>query len=684
VAELGYLAIVLALGACAFSIVASVAGGLRDAPALVASGRRAMVAAAGLSTVACVIMLGLFLAGDYTVLAVWKNSSRTTPLLYVVTGLWGSQEGSLLFWSALQAGFVGLVLLRPWRADRALIPWFTATSAVITGFFLLLVAFVANPFARLEVVPADGSGLNPLLQHPGMAFHPPTLYLGFTGMSIPFAFAIAALIAGRLDAGWIAASRRWLLVAWAFLTVGLTLGGRWAYDVLGWGGYWGWDPVENAAFMPWLAATAYLHSVMVQERRGMFRVWNMFLIITTFGLVIVGTFLTRAGLVSSVHAFAQSNIGGYFLVFTALLLVGSLLLLWWRLPLLRAPTRIESLLSRETAFLGNNLLLMGALFAVFWGTLFPLFAEILTGERASVKATYFNQVVLPIFGLTVLLMGIGPLVGWRRTRPRALAKLVAGPALATLIVMAVLAVLGVRQWVALAGFTVCFFAFFATLVELGRGVRARMRLGESPPTAALRLISRQRRRYGGYIVHLGVILFALGVTGNVYQLEAERTLAMGESLAIGDYVLRFDGLRTVEEPDRNLLLARLLVSDAAGRPLGLLEPAKAVFRLREEQPMTLPAVRTRPLEDLYALLGAYNAGTTAEGGAGSQSATVKVYVNPLVSYVWLGMLVLVFGTLVAAWPDGSDARLLAAELRRLRSGPGKPATPATGAAGGGA
>ena len=676
--EVGYLAIVLALGATGFAIVASIAGALWKAPHLVASGRRAMIAAAGLSTVSCLIMVGLFLSGDFTVLAVWKNSSRTTPLLYIVTGLWGSQEGSLLFWAALQAGFAGLVLLLPWRADRVLLPWFTATSAIISGFFLMLVTFVANPYQRLEVVPADGSGLNPLLQHPGMAFHPPTLYLGFTGMAIPFAFAMAALITGKVDAGWIAASRRWLLVAWAFLTVGLTLGGRWAYDVLGWGGYWAWDPVENAAFMPWLAATAYLHSVMVQERRGMFRVWNMVLIILSFGLVIIGTFLTRAGLVSSVHAFAQSNIGGYFLVFTALLLVGSLLLLWWRLPILRAPAQIESVLSRETAFLGNNLLLMGALFAVFWGTLFPLFAEILTGERASVKATYFNQVVLPIFGLMVLLMGLGPLVGWRRTRPAALARLVAWPAMGTLAVMVALFLLGVRQWVALAGFTVSFFALFATLAEIGRGVRARMRRGEGPSRAALRLISRQRRRYGGYIVHLGVILFALGVTGNVYQLETERTLALGESLSIGDYVLTFRGLSTAEEPDRSLLFARLHVTDHEGAELGMLEPAKAVFRLREEQPMTLPAVRSTPLEDLYALLGTYGMGSADAGGAGGESATVKIYVNPLVSYVWLGMIVLVLGTLIAAWPDGREARLLAAELRRLRSAAAPAPAPSAG------
>ncbi len=673
-AELGYLAVVLALGACAFALVASVVGAIRDRPVLIASGRRGMLAAAALAVTATVIMLGLFLSGDYSVLAVWKNSSRTTPLLYVATGLWGSQEGSLLFWSMLQVGFAGLVLLRPWRADRALLPWFTATNAVIGGFFLFLVAFVANPFTRLEVVPADGSGLNPLLQHPGMAFHPPALYLGFTGMAIPFAFGIAALISGRLDAGWIAASRRWLLVAWAFLTIGLTLGGRWAYDVLGWGGYWGWDPVENAAFMPWLAATAFLHSVMVQERRGIFRVWNMVLVIMTFSLVIIGTFLTRAGLVSSVHAFAQSNIGGYFLGFTAFIVIGSLLLLWWRLPLLRSDGRIESALSRESAFLGNNLLFMGALFAVFWGTLFPLFAEIVTGDRVSVKATYFNQVVLPIFGALVLLMGIGPLVGWRRTDARALRRTLLGPALGTLAVAAVLVAAGVRHWVALAGFTVSVFALFGTLIELGRGVRARMRQGDRPWSAAAGLVARQRRRYGGYIVHLGVIFFAIGVTGNVYQAEVERSLKLGETVEVGNYALTFRGLATVEEADRSLLVARMAVRTAQGRDMGTLEPAKAVFRLREDQPMTLPAVLTRPLEDLYVLLGAYRIDPpNVPGGAPVEHATVKVYVNPLVSFVWLGLMVLVLGTLIAAWPDGHEARVLATELRRLRTAPPVPA-----------
>ena len=369
-AEIGYLCVIGALVLAGFSVVASTVGAIRDIPELVVGGRRALFGMSALVTAAALLLMWAFAVHDFSISYVAETSSRTTPAFYLFTSLWGGQAGSLLFWSWLLSVFASIALARTWRADEALAPYFAAVCAVVTGFFLILVAFYANPFARLAVIPLDGRGLNPLLQHPGMAFHPPMLYLGLTGMTIPFAFGIAALASGRLDAGWAIASRRWTLIAWLFLSIGLTLGGRWAYDVLGWGGYWGWDPVENAALMPWLAATAFLHSVMVQERRGMFGVWNMALVILTFTLVLIGTFMTRAGLVSSVHAFARSEIGAPFVVFIVLVIVGSLGLLWWRLPGLRTTEKIESPISREAAFLGNNLLFMGALFAVFWGTVF--------------------------------------------------------------------------------------------------------------------------------------------------------------------------------------------------------------------------------------------------------------------------------------------------------------------------
>jgi len=452
-AEAGYFAAAVAFSAAVYASMASAWGAASGSGPLILSGRRAFLATAALATLSMAILVGLFVGHDFSVRYVWQTSSLTTPTFYLLTGVWGGQSGSLLFWSWLTASFGAAAVLRRWRADAALLPWFTAVMASTTAFYLFLVVFISHPFERLAGVPPDGNGLNPLLQHPGMAFHPPALYLGLTGMTVPFAFAIAALLSRRLDAGWILASRRWTLVGWAFLSLGLALGGRWAYDVLGWGGYWGWDPVENAALMPWIAATAFLHSVMVQERRGMFRVWNVALVILTYALTVIGTFLTRAGLVSSVHAFAQSNIGPFFLAYVASVTLGSLALLWWRLPHLKDSARIESIVSRETAFLANNVFLLGALFAVFWGTLFPLFSELATGERVTVGPPYFNSVVLPIFWAVILLMAVGPLVGWRRGDGRRLARDLARPLVASLAITAGLYVVGVRHWIAVVGFS---------------------------------------------------------------------------------------------------------------------------------------------------------------------------------------------------------------------------------------
>lgn len=657
VAELGYFAMALAFMAAVYAVLASAVGEWRQMPALVASGRRALVAVGGLSTLSVGVLAYLFLSHDFSVKYVWQTSSLTTPLFYLLTGTWGGQAGSLLFWAWLVAVFSAVAVLRPWRTERALLPWFTAVAGSITAFFLFLVTFVVNPFERLAVIPADGNGLNPLLQHPGMAFHPPTLYLGFTGLTIPFAFAMAALLSGQLNSGWILASRRWTLLAWAFLSIGLSLGGRWAYDVLGWGGYWGWDPVENAALMPWLAATAFLHSVLIQERRGMFKVWNMFLVILTFALVVIGTFLTRAGLVSSVHAFAQSDIGGYFLVFTAVVCIGSLALLWYRLPALRSDAQIEHAVSRETAFLANNLLFMGALFAVFWGTLFPLFSEVLLGQRVTVGPPYFARLVIPIFWLIFLVMAFGTVVGWRRGDLGAVTRALAGPALASLLLTAGLFALGVHSWLALVGFSTCLFTLLVTLVEIGRGLRARHDRGEGWARAGLRLFSRGRRRYGGYVAHIGMILLAMGVVGStVYQRQTERSLGVGEALEVGGYRLTFLGMGEEQQADKSRQFAQLSVA-RGDETVGQLEPGKEVFRLREEEPMTSPAILHLPLEDVYTLLGTYD--------AVSDRATVKVFVNPLIGLVWLGMVILVLGTLIAAWPDATEERVMNAELKRL-------------------
>ena len=664
-AELGYFAVVLAFAACVYAIVASVVGTRLHIGELVASGRRALLAVGALTSLSVLVLVVSFLVHDFTLKYVWQTSSRTTPLFYLVTGLWGGQAGSLLFWSWLLTMYASVAVLRPWRADSALLPYFTAVCAGVAGFFLFLVGFVANPFERLAVVPMDGNGLNPLLQHPGMAFHPPMLYLGFTGMTIPFAFGMAALLARRTDAGWIHASRRWLLVGWVFLSIGLSLGARWAYDVLGWGGYWGWDPVENAAFMPWLAATAFLHSVMIQERRGTFKVWNMVLIILAFSLTIIGTFLTRAGLVSSVHSFAQSNIGPYFLVFTAAVVLGSLVLVWLRLPDLSSDGQVEHALSREGGFMLNNVFFMGALFAVFTGTLFPLVSEIVTNQRVTVGPPYFNTVVMPIFGLLILLMAIGPLLPWRQADAGQLGRALWRPFVASLAITAGLWALGVRHWIAVVGFGTCTFALIVTLLEFLRGLRQRTARGDGPFTALLTLFGRNRRRYGGYLVHIGIILLGIGVIGsNVYQQQLEQTLAIGQSMSIGSYTLRYTGPGTQSDPDHETLFANLEVADANG-VLADLQPRRDVFRTRIDQPVTIPAILHRPLEDVYALLGMFDRDT--------QRATVKVFVNPLISWVWIGMLTLVLGTMVAAWPDRAEERVLNTELKRLLGGVASPA-----------
>ncbi len=560
--ELGYIAAAIGLGATLYCLVASSVGAARGVPELVVSGRRALLTTSVLTTIAVASLALSLLARDFSVEYVWQTSNLTTPLGYRLAAVWGGQSGSLLFWAWLLSLFATAAVVRRWQADDALLPWFTAITAGVAAFFLFLVVFVSNPFERLPVLPADGSGLNPLLLHWGMAFHPPALYLGFTGMTVPFAFAMAALITRRTDPGWILASRRWLLVAWLFLSIGLFLGARWAYDVLGWGGYWGWDPVENAALMPWLAATAFLHSVMVQERRGAFKAWNVALIILVFSLTIIGTFLTRAGLVSSVHSFAQSAIGPYFLVFTAVVILGSLALMWYRLPDLRPDARIESAVSREGAFLANNVLFMGALFAVFWGTMFPLLSEIATEQRVTVGPPYFNRMVLPIMWVIIVAMAIAPLVGWRRADGRRIAASLFRPLAASLIVSGALWLAGIRQWVALVGWGTCVFALLLTLAEYGRGIRARVTRGDGALDAAGTLLRRNRRRYGGYIVHIGVIAIAVGVIGSgLYGLDEERVLEVGETTQVGGYAVTYHGLGYRETEARASVLAELQATD---------------------------------------------------------------------------------------------------------------------------
>jgi cytochrome c-type biogenesis protein CcmF len=502
-----------------------------------------------------------------------------------------------------------------------------------------------QPAGSVLFKPADGSGLNPLLRHPGMIIHPPMLYLGFVSFVIPYAFAIAALVTGRTDDRWIRITRRWTLVAWLFLSLGLILGGRWAYDVLGWGGYWGWDPVEIAAFMPWLTGTALLHSVMIQEKRGMLKHWNMILIILTYELVIFGTFLTRSGVLSSVHAFAQSAIGPVFFAFMGLTFVVSLSLLLKRWNDLKAETQMTSLLSREALFLLNNLLFMGILVVCFWGVIFPLISEVFTGQKVTVGPPFYERATAPLFAGLLLLMGVAPLAAWRFSSAKTLGRAVWKPFIASLVVVAVVIVSGTRNPAALLGFWLCSFVAAVTLYEFWRGARARhRRSGESFPVALWRLAGRNRRRYGGYIIHLGVVLMAIGIIGiEIFQSETQGTIPQGETIALGDYTLTFNSLAAFDTDDgRNV--ARAVVSvDKNGQFVGELYPRRDYY-YESQQPMTIPGVRSTWEDDFYVLLVDWQPISTA-------GATFKIYHNPLVNWLWLGGFVFIIGTLVAAWPD---------------------------------
>lgn len=656
-AEIGYITLLLALAAAVYAVVAAVIGARRRYPELVLSARHAVIAVTGLVSLAAGFLVYAFLQNDFTLEYVASNSSRAQPLFYKVTALWGGQEGSLLFWTWILALYSLGIVLRKWRQNRELMPYVIAILMGIAAFFLALITVVVNPFARLGFMPVDGNGLNPLLRHPGMTFHPPTLYLGFVGMSVPFAFAMAALITRRTNDAWIRTTRRWTLAGWGFLSIGLLLGGWWAYETLGWGGYWAWDPVENSALMPWLAGTAFLHSVMIQEKRGMLKVWNMVLVILTFNLTILGTFLTRSGVISSVHSFTQSSLGPFFLGFIGLLFIGSAALVYDRLDALRSENELDSLLSREAGFLINNLIFMGALFAVFWGTVFPMISEIVTGDKVTVGPPYFNKVVIPMFWGLLLLMGVGPLLAWRRSSPKKLGSYMLWPFVATLAFVAGMWVLGVRKPAALVGFSTCAFVGIITLLEYVQGVRARRRTaGDAWFEALPTLVARNRRRYGGYLVHIGVILLSVGVIGSsVYKVEVRKSVRQGESFTAGDFTFTFNGLTQERNADRDTLIAQMTVSKD-GEVVGTLDPRRH-FYIASQQPATIPSIRSSMSEDVYVSFSAYD----PETGLG----TFQAFINPLIVWVWIGGIVFIAGTLVAAWPDWAEERRLA-EVRFRR------------------
>jgi cytochrome c-type biogenesis protein CcmF len=551
-------------------------------------------------------------------------------------------------------------MARKWDDQRELMPYAILVGSLTQIFFLALVVFVENPFTRLDIVPLDGNGLNPLLRHPGMIIHPPMLYLGFTGFTIPYTFAMAALMANKLDDGWIRTTRRWTLTAWLFLSLGLILGGRWAYDVLGWGGYWAWDPVENASFMPWLAGTAFLHSVMIQEKRKMFKAWNVILIILTYSLVIVGTFIVRSGVISSVHSFAQSAVGPLFLGFTGFMIILSLVWLTKRSDDLKTNNQLDSLLSRESAFLLNNFVILGILAATFAGTFFPIFSELFTGQKVTVGEPFYEKVNGPMFAVLLLLMGVAPLTMWHRTTIQRLGRMTVKPAVFSLLVAVGLFFLDITNWIALLGYWIVTFSLVLTLLEFWKGMWARMRSKKENPFAALAaLIRRDRRRYGGYIIHLGVLVMAFGIISTeVYQQETQIRLARGDTVALGDYELIFNGIERYPGPDD------LIITEATGdvyqngRFVTTLNPRTELYT-RTNQPMTIPDARSTFAEDFYVLLVNWE-------GTSNDFSTFRIFLNPLINWVWAGGFIFVIGTLIAGWPDPVDQKLSVAAASRQR------------------
>jgi cytochrome c-type biogenesis protein CcmF len=679
IANLGYFALLLAFACAAYATLTALYGAYRRETAWLTSARNAALLTWPLLTLSSLCLIALLVTEQFQIEYVANVSSRAMPTYLKITAWWGGQAGSLLFWSWLMASFAAVAMLRKWDRDYDLMPYVIAASMLTLGFFIGLVVFIENPFNRiwqlpngenvfamwqpagtLPLTPQDGQGLNPLLRHPGMIIHPPMLYLGFVSFVVPYAFAMAALITRRTDDEWIRTTRRWTLVGWLFLSLGLILGGRWAYDVLGWGGYWGWDPVENAAFLPWLTGTAFLHSVMIQEKRGMLKKWNMILIILTYALVIFGTFLTRSGVLSSVHAFAQSAIGPAFFTFIGVTFVTSLVLLFREWDHLRSDHQLDSLLSRESAFLLNNLLFMGIAASVFWGTVFPMISELATNQKISVGPPFYNQVTGPQFAALVLLMGVAPLVAWRKASARQLGRMLLVPFIASLVVVAALIALGIRSLGALLGFWISAVAAFTTLMEFWRGAQARMKVnGENALTALVTLMARNRRRYGGYTIHLGVVLMTIGVIGsNFFQQETQGRLRLGEQLTLGRYVMTYDGLdEFFTDDDRQVARATVSVY-RDGQLVGQLHPRRDLY-FTSGQPMTIPGVRSTIEDDFYILLVDWEP-------IASNGATFKIYLNPLVNWIWAGGLVFILGTLIAAWPDAAEERrrvVIAAPVR---------------------
>jgi len=643
--NIGALAVLLAFALAIYAIIGSVTGKLKRNPFLIVSGERAVYGVWFLVTLASAILVSALLTGDFRFSYVAENSNRAMPAIYKFTAWWGGQAGSLLLWSWLLSTYAAVVIVTNRRKHRDFMPYVVAVLSTVQAFFLILNTFVVSPFQMLAVnkditaVP-DGNGLNPLLQYPAMAIHPPMLYLGYVGFAVPFAFAIGSLITRQPGDGWIHTTRRWTMVTWLFQSCGIVLGAGWAYHVLGWGGYWGWDPVENASLLPWLGGTAFLHSVMMQEKKGMMKVWNMVLVSATFFLCIFGTFLTRSGVVSSVHAFASGPIGKYFVAFLAAGIAATIYLILDRLDYLKSEAQLESVVSRESSFLFNNLVLLASCFAVLWGTLFPIISEAVSGEKISLDKGWFNQLMIPIGLFLLILTGVGPLFAWRRTSTESLRRNFAWPGIASLVLVGTLIAAGMRDFYALISFGFCLFVAVTIIIEFFKGARQIAAKNQfNFAHAVVELTHRNTRRYGGYVVHMGIVLMFVGFTGAAFNQNRIDEMKPGDSVRLGQYQLTVKA--TNEGENENYLWQKASVAvNKNGKFLGVLQPESRVYKA-SRQPTHEVAVRPRLNEDLYLNFAGIN----------GDRVVIQSYIFPLVSWIWIGALTLIFGTLVALVPS---------------------------------
>lgn len=634
---------------------AYVGSGARALPSRLESLRRGTLLIAATLGLALVALGYAFVTNDYTVQYVWQYSNRDMPWIYKITAIWGGMDGSMLLWCFLVALFAACVALRSLVYPRALVAWLFSFLSSSTLFFTSITLFLTNPFRYLKspVAMPDGNGLNPLLQNEYMAIHPPMLYLGFTGLAVPYAFCMAALASGQMSNDWIRLTRRWTLIGWTFLTAGIVLGGHWAYLELGWGGFWAWDPVENASFLPWLTATAFLHSVMVQERKGMLKIWNVFLIVLTYALTVFGTFLTRSGIVQSVHAFASTDIGWTFLVYLSAIVLVALGLSIYRRAELKPDRAIESFFSREAVFLLNNLVLLSICFAVLWGVMFPVFSEAVTGVKQTVGIPFFNAVNVPLFLALILLMGVGPSIAWKRSSLPQLLRSFAIPFLLAFVVAVALVFAGIVEFYPVLAYAISFFGLMTILGEVNRGLAAQKSITNAStwsPSNVATLWRRQRIKYGAHVIHFGVLLMTVAITASMaHKIEREFTIAPGERFEIGRFSLELNEFHEERQANYDGIQAHVTLRALTDeKPLAVLAPELRFYRKNKET-TTEVALRMGEREDVYLVL----AGIDETG----TKASMKIFINPLQVWLWYGAVIMVLGGVIVAIPAPRGARV---------------------------